>query len=519
MGDINVVAKEILFAFEEKYNPYEFQALGFPVWLVVREPMYNFIRGALSNSHDYQVSARMGRSLAYIPRRVCKYWTNRSLTKERIDVVFVSNSSFRRGTATSPCDNIFIDTVIDFLPSNFYYLVVEYPTLTDFDGKLFDSRYEMRTIPLDIFLPKAWLKLHLLRLQKDRYRQEIERLFASPQHSGQIGRVGTLDESDVVTFAKGILLQETIKYIAGAQAFASVFQCLAPTVVVDIAGAARFTYPYWGEVAYYLEIQHGVITEHHPGYIYPQFVKESLKNFFDRRYLALYGELYRDILISHSIWTKERLVITGNPRYSKLAPSDRAILNEHLKNPLNRKILLFISQPIGIVQSTLREFLDKMMRDLPDGYLVVVKLHPRESWHNNPYQQLERKYENIRIVTESPDLPNLLRHSYLHIGVTSTTIQEAAYFGTPNVIIASAHSTVMLDALVERGAAIVVHEVSELLGLLREWELKPELVERMKKAQSQAKTLLFGADIQDPAQNIANLIKKICEFPVRRQKQ
>lgn len=517
MADNNSIAKEILFAFEQKYNPYRFRALGFPTWLLVREPMYNFIRGALSNSQGYQISAKMGRNLTYIPRRVYKYWRNRELTKKQVDVAFVSNSSFRRGTASSPYDNIFIDTVLDFLPSDLRYVVIEHPTLTNFDEKLFRSRYDKKTLPLDLFVPQAWLNLQLLRFHRNRYWKEIERLFTFPTHNAKIKQITASDENELVTSAKAALLQETTKYVAATKAFAGVFQCWTPKVVVDIAGASRFTYPYWGKTAYYLEIQHGVITEHHPGYIYPLCAKELLKDFFDRRYLALYGKLYRDILISQSTWAKERLLITGNPRYSKLALFDRRLFNEHLRNPLDQKILLLASQPIEFVQNTLREFLDEMMSGLPNGFLVVVKLHPRESRHHNPYRRLERKYKNVRIVAESPDLVNLLYHSYLHIGVTSTTIQEAIYFGTPNVIIASAHSTETLDTLIEQGAAIVVHNASELLELLHEWELKPELAARMKNAQTKVKTLLFGEDTGNPASNIANLIKEICEFSTQRQ--
>ena len=515
MADINSTAKEILFAFEQKYNPYEFRALGFPTWLLVREPMYNFIRGVLSNSHDYQISAKIGRNLTYVLRRVCKYWRNRELTKEQIDVAFVSNASFRRGTASSPCDNIFIDTVLDFLPPDLRYVVIEYPTLTDFDEKLFGSRYDKRTLPLDLFVPQAWFNLQLLRFQRDHYRKEIERLFAFPTHS--VKRIMVPAEDELITFAKAVLLQETIKYVAATRAFARVFQCWTPKVVVDIAGASRFTYPYWGKTAYYLEIQHGVITEHHPGYIYPMCARESLKDFFDKRYLALYGKLYRDILISQSTWAKERLLITGNPRYSKLVLLDRRLFNKHLKNPLDQKILLFTSQPSGFVQNTLREFLNEMMKGLPNDYLVVIKLHPRESRHHNPYRRLEKQYKNVRVIAESPDLANLLYHSYLHISIASTIIQEAIYFGTPNVIIASAHSTETLDALVEQGAAIVVHNASELLELLYEWELRPESVAKMKNAQAKVKTLLFGEDSGDPASSIANLIKIICELSTQRQ--
>lgn len=509
MADIGQETQEILFSFEEKYNPYSFKVEGFPTWLLAREATYNFIKGALSGRRD-QIHITLGRDLSHVPRRMYDYIKKRRLINDKVDVVFISNSSFRRGTANSPHDNIFIDNVIDFLPSNLQYVVLEYPTLTEFDGKYACSRYEKRTIPLDIFGPKVLLNLQLLKkTQHNRSRREIERLFSCQKLRDGRNKRSMLDE-EIVAFARKLMLQKTIEYIAGARAFASVFSRLNPKVVIDIAGASRFAKPYLDEGVCYLEIQHGIIHEYHPGYIYPEFAREVLEEFYKNRYLTLYGELYRDILVEQSIWEEGNLFITGNPRFSNFVPLDRARFNAELKNHSGKRILLFTSQPIKAAQEITKDILERVVGHLSDKYLIVVKLHPREMPNNSPYKVLVRDH-GVRMVSESPDLQNLLYYSYLHIGVSSTVLQEAVYFNTPNVIIASEYKTRTLDILTETNAAVVVREPEELLRLIDELGSNPESLSNMRQAQNFVKGKLFGERINDPAENIANLIYQFCQ--------
>lgn len=508
MADIGQEAKEILFSLEEKYNPYTFKFEGFPTWLLAREATYNFIKGVLSNRRD-QIHITLGRDLSHVPRRMYDYVKKRRLLNGKVDVVFISNSSFRRGTASSSHDNIFIDNVIDCLPSDLQYIALEYPTLTEFDGKYTHSRHEKRTIPLDIFGPKALLNLQLLKTQHNRSRREIERLFPSQRLRGKQNKRSMLDE-EIVAFARKLMFQKTIEYIAGARAFASVFSRLNPKVVIDIAGASRFANPYLDKDACYLEIQHGIIHEYHPGYIYPEFAREVLKEFYRNRYLALYGELYRGILVEQSIWEEGNLFITGNPRFSNFVPLDRPRFNAELKNHSDKRILLFTSQPIKAAQEITKNMLEKVAGHLSNKYLIVVKLHPRERLSNSPYEVLVRN-RGIRIVSESPDLQNLLYYSYLHIGVSSTVLQEAVYFNTPNVVIASEYKTRTLDILTEVGAAAVVQEPDELLRLIDELESTSESLSKMQQAQNVVKGKLFGENIKNPAENIADLICRFCQ--------
>ncbi|WP_271969547.1 hypothetical protein [Halorubrum ezzemoulense] len=220
-----------------------------------------------------------------------------------------------------------------------------------------------------------------------------------------------------------------------------------------------------------VELQHGVIYDHHFGYSYPE--GETKTTFPD--YLLTFGEFWNE-----------------NARYP--IPDDRVIpvgypyLEERLDayDDVERsEQLLFISQ--GTIGRELSRFALEVHEDDRIDHEVVYKLHPGE------YDRWEEEYpwlaeSDVRVIDDSePPLYRLFAESSAQIGVGSTAVYEGLCFDLETFVF-KPNGADVLWPLVEDGAASMIENVDELAGELRssagsqfdrEWFFKSDSVANM----------------------------------------
>lgn len=184
-----------------------------------------------------------------------------------------------------------------------------------------------------------------------------------------------------------------------------------------------------------IELQHGVITAYHPGYVYPDYVKGKHSRFFGRTVLV-YGEKTKQLLTEESVFSQEQIRVIGNPRIIRY----KAL---YTPQDTKRRLILFTSQPYeqdGVAEGyydTVIGYLRKLKEILAEpkweGYELAVKLHPRE---NNGAMELYRAaLPDMPVHGNASQLYELLGESFLQVTVSSTSLYEAAEFDTPTVVV------------------------------------------------------------------------------------
>jgi hypothetical protein len=176
-----------------------------------------------------------------------------------------------------------------------------------------------------------------------------------------------------------------------------------------------------------IEIQHGNIHKNHPGYIY----KEVSSNDYFPDELFAYGSQFKDLLLNKSkLWEKSKIKLIGNAVLESLFKHTQALNFNVLKG---KKIIGISSQ--GAVNKYLIPFVQQLLEILPEEYHIVYKLHPDEYHQKNWYAPLSIS-KNISLIDNNDiTVYEVLKTSFVHTTVFSTTLYEASFFGLPNILI------------------------------------------------------------------------------------
>lgn len=166
------------------------------------------------------------------------------------------------------------------------------------------------------------------------------------------------------------------------------------------------------------EIQHGFMGRYHLGYSYPY---NSAVPYFPDRF-CFFGKYWADI-------TPMPLSEDKYDYYENIIRRQRP--GERAANP-NNKIVVLSQSNIG---SDLNEFINEVLQTQESkDYEFIIKLHPTDFhvWRDiyPLLTHMQEKYDNVRVV-DSFDIPlhELLKDADTVVGVTSTALFEALYFG------------------------------------------------------------------------------------------
>lgn len=196
------------------------------------------------------------------------------------------------------------------------------------------------------------------------------------------------------------------------------------------------------------EIQHGIISKEHFAYHFPYNKKVP----YYPNYMSLYGKYWYD---STSIPIPEK-----NINY---------IENITLTDSKKQKCVRKNNQIVFLCQAAITEQLIPYIEGfckLTDKYKVIVKLHPSEYevWKTQ-YPELESliKRYNLEIVDNfDKKLYNILKESKHVIGVSSTALFEAIYFGC-DVHLLEISTVDTMDFLIQNKMVTLSACVNELL--------------------------------------------------------
>jgi len=198
-----------------------------------------------------------------------------------------------------------------------------------------------------------------------------------------------------------------------------------------------------------VELQHGVIYDHHFGYSFPHGIQKE--TFPD--YLLTFGAFWNEN--ARFPLPDDRLIPVGYP-YLNQSVDQYDDVTKHDQ-------LLFISQ--GTIGEQLSKFAMEVSTHSNLECDIVYKLHPGE------YDRWRDEYPwllgaDFKIVDSSDrQLYALFAESTAQIGVSSTAVYEGLAFGLETFVY-DCHGSSVLQPLVDDGSASKVASVDQLVSLL-----------------------------------------------------
>lgn len=418
----NMNQRELLYEFEEKYDfLYKIQSNGVPIYAGLRDGVAKCLLGNTDNVVT-EFSERKGH---IYPKRILDSFFKLHKFCDSKTLVFTS-TVFRRDKGRNLAAEYLMERYSDTV-------VFEWPGRTDtYDYAYFSDQKRDYYCPLDFYLVcyKFYAQLHKKKFKHlvCQCKEELSAYFASEPiafEANEQTAVAYIMENMPESYATTVMSQKVFKWLF--RHYKHVEQA------VDFWGSARENIiPVLPSKPKSIELQHGIITAIHPGYLYPDIAKGSSDSFFGRT-LLVYGEKTKKLLMEQSIFCEEQIEIIGNPRiqmYNKCF---------ELKSS-ERKLILFTSQCYGqdeyyhTVLPFLKE-IEKMTENDSrwNGFKLGIKLHPREN--NGVIDLYKRELPRATVYGNSAELYQLLCESFIQVTVSSTSLYEAAIFGTPTVII------------------------------------------------------------------------------------
>lgn len=418
--------EETLLRFEKKYMfLYEIEVNGFPVYTCFRDRVNLLLSG---DATEKKVEYENEKGQIY-PKRIWDSLLKFRKFKKSKTLIFTS-AMFRRDYGR----NLAAEYLMGKYPDA---VVFEWPSRTDaYDIAYFQDSKKDRYCPIDCYILayKIYSRLHRKEetILEEKCRKRLVDYFEK----------GNNVEDEAEKRIINMLIQEMPKSYASTVISQQLFRKLFRKYnnieyAIDFWGSGRENIiPVLPGKFESIELQHGIITEFHPGYIYPPKANEKCKRFFART-LLLYGEATKKLLTQKSVFTEKQVEIIGNPRILKYK-------QEFGDCSEKRQYILFTSQPfeqdvkgaeyysemIPILQSIQKQLnADEKWKK----YSLAIKLHPREN--NGIKNKYEDSIPGCKVFDNATQLYELLGKSFLHMTANSTTLYEAALFDTPTVLV------------------------------------------------------------------------------------
>lgn len=463
-----------LIEFEGRYPKlYNILANGVPVYASLRDGV-NF---KLSGKDENAVSTKEQGRVSF--RRIIDSFVKLRRFKNSKTAVFTS-SVYRRDNGR----NLAAEYLMDKYPDT---VVFEWPSRNEsFDFAYIKDKLKSRYCPLEYYViySKMYIKLHKKEYIHlcDKCRQKLDVIF------GDMDSALSDDYRSAIEYLKAVMPDSYATNIMNQRVFKRLFKNYRNLeYAIDFWGSARENIiPVLPSKPESIELQHGLINSAHPGYIYPKFVADYDYDFFKRKILV-YGEKTKNILCDLSIFESQQLEAIGNPRIKKYK-------EEISVDTTDKKLILFASQTYEQdgtgtnYYATIIPVLQKIAELIKTderfaSYKLGVKLHPREN--NSIVEMYQNALPDAQVFGNTSQLYELLASSYVQLTVSSTTLFEAAEFGTPTVLVAygGVRDVDMFGFKVKSidGAAEVYDKLAPLLEIDKYGEYLNYLIENTQK--------------------------------------
>lgn len=234
-----------------------------------------------------------------------------------------------------------------------------------------------------------------------------------------------------------------------------------------------------------IELQHGIITESHPGYVFEG--APPVDHLPD--HLVVYGRHFGELLDRESPRWRGRWSVGGHPWLREKQAGLGLLPDSHFDT-----VALF-PQTIEFTRTRIRDLATQLRKRLDPSIRIVVKPHPGDIAASRYF----RGGEGIEIATPRDDTYELLRRCRLAVTVYSTVALEALAFRCRSVVLRSDTWPDDLRSLVDQGALLPAETADEVARLA---ELGP-----VPSSDADVANRLFG--VREPVPSFERLIEDV----------
>ena len=185
-----------------------------------------------------------------------------------------------------------------------------------------------------------------------------------------------------------------------------------------------------------VDLQHGIIDNFHPQYIYSSKLKDSKDAMLLSSFIGVFGELHKDMILENGFWDNSEVIVLGSSRFEM----NRGRLKTLTFDLHNEKQILIPTQWTYFDETKL--LIDKLLQIDIQGLKIILKIHPHEPQNNTDYYySLSGKYEGkIRIAGRNEDVYKFIGSSFLVVGFDSAVLFESIGLSKPCVTIGTRYS-------------------------------------------------------------------------------
>jgi|OM-RGC.v1.001936241 hypothetical protein len=400
-------ANQRLVEMEEKYDLLHFQIDGWCVW-----PLLRFSVGSLLYGFEYSHStARYSYFDLASAAAVDLYKILTASSREVVVRAYDSNRSEKRGEKFI---DIFFDDLLVHTGSYFKIEILSNPIFSE-ARKAALVKADM-TSTLFGFIAKL--------LSKTISSQEIHKI------SREISIVLSKKEG-LENFKQEYIYTVINNFIWSYRLYRWLFRKIRPRylLIVNPYGDHAVVAAARSMDVEVIEFQHGYIVPWHVGYSWPKYARNYKKHMPIPDKIFLYGEYWRQFLITDGFWDESELIVVGSLRMDYHRQTN-------LSRPKGTVRLLWTTQPIAVDKSIdfMVKFLEEYTGTTP--LEIYIKLHPGET-SKAKYEDAFKSFKFVKVLnsTEMPSVFDILRSSHIHVSLSSTCHFEALALGIPTVVL------------------------------------------------------------------------------------
>ncbi len=206
-----------------------------------------------------------------------------------------------------------------------------------------------------------------------------------------------------------------------------------------------------------IELQHGLISIKDIFYCFPKAINTTLKDTLFADEIFVYGNYWKNILLTGNEYTNEKIRVVGDYTYTKYRTYNETI--NMLKVKHYNKTVLLISTQTSLHYYFIKyinEITTKCKKNNFENYHIIVKPHPVEdvSIYENAFNQ----NKNISILQYPIEV--LLSLANIHLSIYSTTLFTASKFDVLNYALNEPDFTDYVSEICNAGIANKI-EVTE----------------------------------------------------------
>ena len=439
MDERNRLFQEFL-SFETKYDVYSFRIESQPVWELIRRTLYKrLLRNNLDveQAHDRPEQNKLESGYKLLRNLFIK----NPFTSPQTDLLFWGHHR-RKLLDDGYWWDIYTDPILNELDQDYVNLERPFMNRHLTPAKTASIRY------LDLIYYSGGIRRYI---QSKKFELTAD----------ELSQVEYIEDGWNKRFSQDIDLTYLVEkyllsYFTAKPLYKWILKRVQPNIAVIVVsyGKEAFIDACKEMGVPVIELQHGVIHEHHLGYHFPG---DRMKFSFPD-YLLVWGDFWKQNVVFPI--PEERVITTGFP-YLEQRQTRYSSNSQHNQ-------IVFISQ--GTVGKELSKFALEVASHPKIDHEVVYKLHPGEykRWRNEYTWLVDA---DLKVVDSSdPPLYKLFAESSAQIGVGSTAIYEGLCFDLETYVCDLPGSSV-LEPLVDEGAAKLISSVDELASSLGTREL------------------------------------------------